>query len=463
MLHVRDIAVMALILIVLSPVRVAAIEEQETVGDGATYGSHRHYNLINLPERQAWSSVSEFGGSMKSGLFGGAHIWWRLTDRRIDFVERELRNTDFSLTARTKTGWIGLRVPIAGGRAMLDVQSGVSSPETAPARALYDLHLKASPVEMAAVDIRIGTRMEIIALDGIFWGENIALNIPAVWNYSEFEGRIRLLPALTVRLGYRDMGLSEPDPDRGLEFSSGLSGAAEFRYQGIRFGEDTGAHIQITAHQLDVSGKLNLLSRGVRFGQIAGIDADIDWYRIEGRPPIADHWLELKLDYLTGSGEAAGHIEGWPFTDPLEDLLGIRRNFKGTAEIELWRVSGAAEFRPTANWNLHTQLDLYRLYPDLRFADWRPTFMVFGVQDMDRYRDDHDRIDFGRLQLEISRAIGRITVGGKILQLFPIRIKKQSDPDFTEIGQPVSRTPASGPDRKKDGGRSIQIRVGYRL
>ncbi len=431
-------------------------------GDRSLYSSYRHYNLVRSSERSGWAAVSELGGGIETGLLPGAELRWEYSDRRLEFFEHDLENSDFSLTGHTRSGWIGMRLPLVDDRATLEVQSGVTSPETGPVKPRFAASLHIRPLAMVAVNAYVGSRTDALSLDGIFWGERISLDLPLRRSSSGLDGQLQVLEALSIRLGYHDLGLADSQPEASREFSSSISGAVEHRYQGVRIGDPDGVHLDATAHQIDAGGQLNLFSRGIRFGQASKIKGRIDWYRLEGAPPFATRNLTLAAEYLTCSVEAAGHVEGWPFMDPLENLLGARRNFKGGAEVEFWRLSGKTVFRPAPAWDVTTVIDLCRLYPELHFADWMPSFLVFGVQDMDRYNDEYDRIDFGRLQLEVSRKIGRVVIGGRISQLFPIEVRKPqgSTSSDSEQSDPAD---TSGRSARDDGGRSIQLWLTYSL
>jgi hypothetical protein len=171
------------------------------------------------------------------------------------------------------------------------------------------------------------------------------------------------------------------------------------------------------------------------------------------------------LERFSGTIEATGNIQGWPFTESLEDLLGLRRNFMGTVDATLWHLGARDQFTLFKDIALTVHSDLYRLYPDVRFSDWMPTFMVFGVTDLDQYRDDYDRIDFGRLRLDLSGTIGVIYWGASVSQLFPIKVKK----DGIDIaGGTVNQSgdvihSSSGDKPTDDGGRRISIRLGVRF
>ncbi len=427
------------------------------------YSSFQHLNLIYVADHHSWADRSELGGLLQPSSDGAA-FRWRLIDRRFEFAEHGLSRTDFTISSRNRDGWLGLRLPITGNWAILDVQSGVSQ-WSDRAHMVYDIRIEATPNDAIGVALRLDSRVEKLDIDGVFWGEAIAMALPFRWNSSGLEARIRLLDNLTVRAGYRDIGLADHVPGKGDEFAAGLSGAAEYRYQELAWGRDDGPGIRLQAHQIGAGGKLNLYNFGTGFGQIPRIKADVDWYGVESRPPIAPRHLKFALDYMTLTAEIAGHVKSWPFTDPLEDLLGLRRNFLGDADVTLWRLAGEANMQPSPAWDIVTSLDLYRLYPNLHFADWMPSFMVFGVQDMDTYNDNYDRIDFGRLQINVARKIGRLTIGGHVSQLFPIKIRRDTDGTSGDSGETSSGggTSSSSKGRRDDGGRSIQIWVGYSL
>lgn len=427
------------------------------------YSSFRHLNLIDISDHRGWADQSELGGMLRPST-GGPAFNWRLIDRRFEFAEQGLSRTDFTVSSRSRDGWLGMRLPIAGNRLLMDVQSGVSR-WSDRAHMVYDMRVEATPIDAVGVVLCLDSRVEKLDIDGVFWDEAIALTLPFRWNSSGLEAHVRLLDNLAVRAGYRDIGLADRVPGKGDEFASALSGAAEYRYQELSWGRDDGPGISLHARQIRAGGKLNLYYFGTGFGQIPKIKADADWYGAEGRLPIAPRHLKFSLDYLTLAAEIAGHVKSWPFTDPLEDLLGLRRNFIGDADVTLWRLAGEANMQPTPAWHIVTSLDLYRLYPNLHFADWMPSFMVFGVEDMDIYNDNYDRIDFGRLQVNVARKIGRLAIGGHISQLFPIKIRRDTDGISTGGGGAASGGASSSSSHgpRDDGGRSIRVWVGYSL
>ncbi len=457
------VAIAASLSLIVS-VRAVSFDGTIPIEQQGFYSSFRHLNLIEVADHRGWADRSELGGAFQPSPEGAA-FRWRFVDRRFEFAEQGLSRTDFTVSRRSRDGWLGMRLPVAGNWATLEVQSGVSH-RADRADMVYDIRVEATPNDALGVTLRLDSRVENLDIDGVFWGEAIALALPFRWNSSALEARVRLLDNLAVRAGYRDIGLVDREPNGGDEFAAGLSGAAEHRYQEIAWGRDDGPGIRLHAHQIGAGGKLNLYNFGTGFGQVPQIKADIDWYGVEGRPPWAARHVALSLDYMTVTAKIAGHVKSWPFTDPLEDLLGLRRNFLGDADLTFWRLAGKTDIQPSAAWNIVTSLDLYRLYPDLHFADWMPTFMVFGVQDMDIYDDNYDRIDFGRLQVNVTRKIGRLTLGGHVSQLFPIKIRRDTDGlSSGDSGAPSdggsSSSSSKGP--RDDGGRSVHIWMGYSL
>ena len=211
------------------------------------------------------------------------------------------------------------------------------------------------------------------------------------------------------------------------------------------------------------SGRLELYAGGTRFGQIAKLAGKITRWRLEIRPPYVPPNLAFSLERYSGSAEAAGNIQGWPFTDLLADLLGARRMFVTRAEGTLWRAAGYGEFHPSARTRLTGILDLFRLYPDIRFADWRPSYLVFGVADLKTYHDSYRRIDFGRICIDASRQFGRITLGCTISQMFPINIIKDADSSAPSDDGGTGEPGSSAKSPRADGGRSIRVRLSYSL
>ena len=425
--------------------------------------SYRHYGLVNTVERSGWAWITDIGGRVGAILPYDGSVTWQYEEWRLEYTERDLENSQFMLTDKSRAGWIGVDLPVVPDRLLVDARSGVAR-ENDETDVVYAARVKAMPSEAIEIEITSSRTVQSISLDGVFWDEKISLAIPLERKTGGLRTRVYLFGRLSLFLGYNDFAVTAPKSIVDGGYAAGIDGAAEYRTQGIRLGRPEAAHIQLTWDRIHASGQVNLYSDGIRFGQIAKLKGQADRWQLSGRPPFASRTLSLAVDYLSGSVELAGHVESWPFSDPLEDLLGARRNFKGTSRFSLWRFMGKTAFSPFLKVDMAMTLDLYRAFPDFQFADWRPSFLVFGVADMDRYHLQYERLDFGCLRMDASRAFGRFVIACDITQLFPIAVKKVGE-ETTGTGQPDGGGEDSSSRHLlwKDSGRSIHVQFGYSL
>ena len=455
----RLIYAVGLILILSGSASAAGLKTDGYQNGGGLYSSYRSDKLFQLTERQGTLAVSEIGGTLGTRILRSATLNWRYVDRQFDYAEHGLKNSEFRISGRSGTTWLGVTIPLEK-YAVIITQAGVNL-RRAETQVMHDTRITLSPAPFADFDFRIGRNGDEFRIDGTFLGEAVMLPVATDWTFTGCKATFRIHPKLVVLTGYTDLALDDISDKQSGKYSSALSGAGENRYLKIVIGDFSRSFVMIGHDQYSGSGRMELYTGGTRFGQIAKLACRITRWRLETRPPYVPPNLVFSLERYSGSAEAAGNIQGWPFTDLLADLLGARRMFVAEAEGTLWRAAGYGEFHLSARTRLTGVLELFRLYPDLRFADWRPSYLVFGVDDLKMYHDSYRRIDFGRVRIEAGRQFGRINLGCTISQVFPIDVVKDTDSSAPSDDGGPEDPGLSAKSSRADGGRSIRLRLGY--
>ncbi|MCP4568108.1 MAG: hypothetical protein GY841_11065 [FCB group bacterium] len=452
----RLILIMALSLTLLTVQAQAA--GSNTLHDRSFYSSYRDYTLVNTTREKGDLEITRFGGSLP---FSAGSLSWEYSRANLDLHEKNLADTDLRLSGRDERVEIGLSLPVWNDILSLDLKNSFSH-RTDKSRLYYDYLIKSSPVDCLDLTVRLARNGEILDLEGFVLDEFIPLTVNTERTISGFDGRVRIYDGVSFFSGYEDYQLREDDAAAEAQYSSGLFGAAGYRYHGLFIGRPENYFLRILVGELAGEGRFDVYSKGIRFGQIAGLQGRLRHWKIAAGFPGSGKHRSLTLERYSADVNMIGHVESWPFTEPLVDLLGLRRNFKATADAVLWRFSGQSRFDLFADLDLMTRLDILRFYPRLHWADWMPAYMVFGVTDMDHYYDEYDRIDFGCIALELSRQIGRFELGCHVSQLFPIKLKKTAT-DESPAGPGTAEPTESGTSNRPrdDGGRTITFRLRY--
>lgn len=432
-------------------------------GSGGFYSFHNRYNLLNVDRQRAHLIVSEFGGALDNLLVEGASMRWKYMRRDFMLHEQELTNVDFKLAGKNEIARVGVSLPLWGDEVTLTANPGLARHGDKTCL-VYDSKLAIRLFGFVDLDLHTGRTGEMLDLDGVFWGEAISVSFRTDRTVSGLSGRLEIFENVAVLAGYKDLEFDETESEPDQRFNSQIFGSAEYRHQGIILGKTNRAYLQLMVSDFKGAGRLDFYQNGTRFGQIAKFRGEFKrWQFAAGLPGWPHNW-RLALERLKGKAEFAGHVESWPFTDPLVNLLGLRRNFKGNAEVSLWRLSARGETAFVAGTELFAMIDLYRVYPELRFVDWTPPFMIFGVSDMDHYKDKYKRIDFGRAQIRLTKMIGRFLIGYDISQLFPISVREETvSASAGDSGGDNSSSVnlSSGSSSRTDGGRNMRFWVKY--
>ena len=175
-------------------------------------------------------------------------------------------------------------------------------------------------------------------------------------------------------------------------------------------------------------------------------------YRLNDRHSIKVNYTRT-APYFYGRG----HVDSWPFTSTLIDLLGMRGYFKGEIKADIEKYSILYNLNIPDKSKINFICDYLTINPDGYLLTWRPAFLVFGVADKKRYNIDINYIRLLSLQMLYVFSISGVDFHLSLMQLIPISTKKTKDRAQT----PVKPAVQSGTKSKSNGGTSISLTISY--
>jgi hypothetical protein len=134
--------------------------------------------------------------------------------------------------------------------------------------------------------------------------------------------------------------------------------------------------------------------------------------------------ITASFGYFTVSGHLKGHLELWPFTPTLVDLLGLRRYFDGKANFLVRTAQIQMDHHPAPPLKLNYGLTVAQVIPRASFTDWRPLFLVFGKTDENYSEMDVMEAWIGGVSLGVEYTYRRWQASLLARQLFPIQVKR---------------------------------------
>lgn len=197
-------------------------------------------------------------------------------------------------------------------------------------------------------------------------------------------------------------------------------------------------------------GKVTSIKR-IEEGTYGGVSFDIK----------KKHFFSLEVEVVRISGEGKGHIQTWPFTPTLVDLLGQRLYFRLNGEAEILRL-GIEYCRPEFRFlslGIRSSIDYFGIRPSGKAATWNPVFLVFGVTNLKEYFLKYQRIDAFFLKLGLSRRFKDLSLGYNFSQFIPIHTKTRNIDEEKSNGN----TSASLIKKSTQGGRTHMFSLCYHL
>jgi len=173
--------------------------------------------------------------------------------------------------------------------------------------------------------------------------------------------------------------------------------------------------------------------------------------------PKGHHTIEANYTRTAPYFYGRGHVDSWPFTSTLIDLLGMRGYFKGEIKADIKKYSILYHMNIRDKSKINFKCDYFAIYPEGYLLTWRPAFLVFGVADLKRHAVDIEYIRLLSLQMFYDLSISGINIHLSLHQYIPISTKKTTDREQT----PVKPAVQSGTKGKSNGGTSISLTLSY--
>lgn len=165
--------------------------------------------------------------------------------------------------------------------------------------------------------------------------------------------------------------------------------------------------------------------------------------------------FSLEAEKINFNSKISGHIEFWPFTPTLVDLLGYRRYFLGYGDIEgyRWGIINQAPFF----FNIKTifKCHFIDIFTDGEFSSWQPIWLVFGKTDEQTAVLSCYRIQTLLAELSLLYRYRSWEYTFKAEQIIPIKIYKKSGIP-TQPGYPEGKGAS-----KSSGGISLKLSLVY--
>lgn len=418
------------------------------------------WSLLSAPGELISVQRERYSGSWRLETSSSADFHWSFLRTRYDFLEERLGDCRLHLSDNDERGVVGLTLPLASRRLLLETASTVVR-RSGQSVVFYKARMMGNPVDFAIFSVSAGRDGERFNLDGVYFGESIPLALTTDRFTTSVSGAVRITGFLSIKSAFEDMVFDSSRTTNATRYVTQVLGNVEWRHYGIVFGDSHRQFLEIVAGTAHGRGRLNLFAGNTRFGQIAELNGDCAWWRLSGGLPSSRHEWKASFSRWHASGEMAGHVEGWPFTATLVDLLGLRSNFKAKADVVLWLAQGSGRFALPKKIALHSAVDIFRIYPQLSWMDWRPSYYLFGMTDIHRYEDRYRRVDAGRAQLDLTVPIGRFMLEYSISQLFPIKLVKEKKENGASdgTGGGASSLPGASTSSRSDGGRRQMLRL----
>jgi len=169
------------------------------------------------------------------------------------------------------------------------------------------------------------------------------------------------------------------------------------------------------------------------------------------------HTINGGYGWIDFDGTTKGHIESWPFTSTLIDLLGSRAYFRTSGDLLLTNVIFGYQYSQMDLFKFGINLKYINIKPDGNLFTWKPAFLVFGVEDLNSYFVKYKTIDGLILKLGSTYRFKKINVYFSFGQFIPVFLKKREE--VTE--KPKLPSEESIGRKKADGGRFLSATLSY--
>jgi len=165
------------------------------------------------------------------------------------------------------------------------------------------------------------------------------------------------------------------------------------------------------------------------FGKLTEQKDHSEYYKSEVVYQLKSHNYGLNLGWAKGMLSTNGHVESWPFTPTMVDLLGLRYNFRSDLTYDLFRIGASYQYRGS-DWQLLFRSSFERIKPGGGVRTWEPEMLVFGVKNLNIYNLASKTWDGIYLGLNLRKSFGTLfQLAYEFQQYVPVKFRqsKQSD------------------------------------
>jgi hypothetical protein len=184
------------------------------------------------------------------------------------------------------------------------------------------------------------------------------------------------------------------------------------------------------------------------FGKLTEQKDHSDYYKSEFTYSTGSHRFGLSYGWVAGMISTNGHVESWPFTPTLIDLMGIRYNFKSNLTYALFRIGASYQYCNT-DWQFAFKSSYERISPGGGAKTWEPEMLVFGVKNLNVYTMPLNIWDGLYLGLRLSKSFGSLfQLAYEFHQYVPLEFSKSGLPDSNSSDQRIQKSVYGGGKHK---------------
>jgi hypothetical protein len=421
----------------------------------------------------------------------GEHVPVELRGSRVSWVAASplaLGGARWGLAGRLtrpswSAGWAGSDrgVTFDGGAAGMDIAIRPPLPLAGvDVRASFPVWSAPGEERRAPADVLVRwMRSERFALAGrITWdrltdpirstlgGEAVSAGLNLSSQRYEGEGRLLVMRGVVAEASISDAALSPLEARSAAPiYHLDPQGDVRVTRAGATLGAAGGPRLVARRTRFETSANANLSWGGERFGHLNYARLEGNSWMVGAEWPGRDRRGRWIADFESARAQLSGRaeIESWPFTSALVDLLGARRILRGRGEVgwEAWHI--ATERAAGRSLRLRAGAGWYDLRPQAGLDSWRPAFLVFGQEDLDRMALDVERLQVAEVALGGNLNAAGFELGVDVRQLvFGKSFQRARVPGIPESGGSV--LPSPPPDRTPlPSGSHVRISCGRRF
>jgi hypothetical protein len=165
------------------------------------------------------------------------------------------------------------------------------------------------------------------------------------------------------------------------------------------------------------------------FGKLTEQKDHSEYYQSEILYRAQSHRVGFTLGWSKGMVSTNGHVESWPFTPTMIDLLGLRYNFRSNLTYNLFRIGTGYQYYGS-DWQLSFKGSFERISPVGGARTWEPEMLVFGVKNLNVYSLPTKRWDGLYLGLYLRKSFGTVLeLAYEFQQYVPLEFKSSNQSD----------------------------------